>query len=196
VSSGATIASATGQKVGPGVLVLVVGPSGAGKDTLLGVAQQMLASDSSVMFPRRSVTREASAFENNETVTPADFDQAVGKGAYALWWRAHDQGYGIPAAIDDEMRLGKVIVINVSRTIIAQARLKYERATVVLITAPADVLAERLAGRKRDSDGDLGKRLQRASLEMEDADLVISNVGTIEDNARELANFITSLRKT
>jgi ribose 1,5-bisphosphokinase len=84
----------------------------------------------------------------------------------------------------------------VSRTIIAQARLKYERATVVLITAPADVLAERLAGRKRDSDGDLGKRLQRASLEMEDADLVISNVGTIEDNARELANFITSLRKT
>jgi ribose 1,5-bisphosphokinase len=196
VSSGATIASATGQKVGPGVLVLVVGPSGAGKDTLLGVAQQMLASDSSVMFPRRSVTREASAFENNETVTPADFDRAVDKGAYALWWRAHEQGYGISRTIDDEIRLGRVIVINVSRTIIGEARQKYQRTAVVLITAPADVLAERLAGRKRDSDGDLGKRLQRASLEMEDADLVISNVGAIEDNARELANFITSLRKT
>jgi ribose 1,5-bisphosphokinase len=194
VSSGATIASATGQKIGPGALVLVVGPSGAGKDTLLGAAQRLLASDSGVVFPRRSVTREASAFENNETVTPADFDQAVDRGAYALWWRAHDQGYGISRAIDDEIRLGRVIVINVSRTIIAQARQKYQRTAVVLITAPAEVLAERLAGRKRDSDGDLGKRLQRAALEMQDADLVISNVGAVEDNARDLANFITSLR--
>jgi ribose 1,5-bisphosphokinase len=195
VSGGATIASATGQKIGPGALVLVVGPSGAGKDTLLGAAQQMLASEPAVMFPRRTVTREASAFENNETVTPIDFDRAVDGGAYALWWRAHDQGYGISRAIDHEIGLGRVIVINVSRTIIAQARQKYQRAAVVLITAPADVLAARLAGRKRDSDGDLDKRLQRASLEMEDADLVISNVGSVEDNARKLADFIVSLRK-
>jgi ribose 1,5-bisphosphokinase len=183
-------------KIGPGALVLVVGPSGAGKDTLLGVAQAMLASDAVVMFPRRIVTRAASAFENNETVTPADFDRAVEQGAYALWWRAHDQGYGIARAIDDEIRLGRTIVINVSRTIIAQARQTYQRAVVVLITAPADVLAERLAARKRDSDGDLGKRLQRAAMETEEADLVISNVGAIEDNARTLANYIGSLRAT
>jgi ribose 1,5-bisphosphokinase len=188
------MAGSTRQKVGPGALVLVVGPSGAGKDTLLGAAQAMLASDSTVMFPRRSVTREASAFENNESVTPADFDRAVDKGAYALWWRAHDQGYGISRAIDDEIRLGRVIVVNVSRSIIAQARQAYQRASVVLITAPAEVLAARLAGRKRDSDGDLGKRLQRASLEMEDAEFVISNVGTIEDNARKLAEFIAGLK--
>jgi ribose 1,5-bisphosphokinase len=194
VSGAATIASADDRKIGPGALVLVVGPSGAGKDTLLGAAQEMLAADSVVMFPRRSVTREASAFENNEAVTPAEFARAVENGAYALWWRAHDQGYGISRAIDDEIRLGRTIVINVSRTIIAEARRKYQRACVVLITAPAEVLAERLAVRKRDSDGDLGKRLQRAALETDDADLVISNVGTIEENARKLAQFITSLR--
>lgn len=182
-----------GQKIGPGALVLVVGPSGAGKDTLLGAAQQMLASDSVVMFPRRTVTRQASAFENNEAITPADFDRAVENGAYALWWRAHGQGYGISRAIDDEIRLGRTVVINVSRTILAEARRKYQRACVVLITAPAKVLAERLAARKRDSDGDLGKRLQRAALETDDADLVISNVGTIEDNARKLAQFIGAL---
>jgi ribose 1,5-bisphosphokinase len=193
VSGGATIAS-DGRKIGPGALVLVVGPSGAGKDTLLAAAQQLLAQESAVIFPRRIVTREASAFENNETVTPADFDRAANSGAYALWWRAHDQGYGISRAIDDEIGRGRMIVVNVSRTIIGQARQKYQRAAVVLITAPADVLAERLAGRKRDSDGDLGKRLQRAALETEDADLVISNVGAVEDNARKLADFVDSLR--
>ena len=194
MSGGATIAGPTGQQVGPGALVLVVGPSGAGKDTLLAAAQQMLASESRVMFPRRTVTREASAFENNETVTPADFDRAADEGAYALWWRAHDQSYGISRMIDDEIALGRVIVVNVSRTVIAEARQKYQRAAVVLITAPPDVLAERLAGRRRDSDGDLGKRLQRASLEMQDADVVISNVGAIQDSARKLAEFISSLR--
>ena len=196
MSEAETIAGLHDQKIGPGALVLVVGPSGAGKDTLLGAAQDMLASDSVVMFPRRTVTREASAFENNEAVTPADFERAVDKGAYALWWRAHDQGYGISRTIDDEIGLGRTVVVNVSRTIIAEARRKYQRAVVVLITAPAEVLAERLAARKRDSDGDLGKRLQRAAMETEDADLVISNVGTIEDNARKLAQFIAGLRQS
>ena len=65
----------------------------------------------------------------------------------------------------------------------------------MLITAPAEVLAERLSARGRATDGDLGGRLQRASLDTDGApDLVISNVGAIEDNARTLAEFIASLR--
>jgi ribose 1,5-bisphosphokinase len=181
-------------QIGPGALVLVVGPSGAGKDTLLGAAQALLASDSRIVFPRRAVTREASSFENNEAVTHADFDRAVASGAYALWWRAHEHGYGVARAIDDEIGKGHVIVVNVSRTIIADARQKYQRAVVVLITAPAEVLAQRLAARGRASDGNLGERLQRASMETDGApDLVISNVGAIDDNARKLADFIARL---
>jgi ribose 1,5-bisphosphokinase len=194
VTDEATIASPLARKIGPGALVLVVGPSGAGKDTLLGAAQAMLASDSRVVFPRRAVTREASAFENNEAVTRAEFDRAVASGAYALWWRAHEQGYGVARRIDDEIGKGHVVVVNVSRTIIAEARQKYQRPVVVLITAPAEVLAQRLAARGRASDGNLGERLQRAALETDGVpDLVISNVGTVEDNARTLAEFIAGL---
>jgi ribose 1,5-bisphosphokinase len=189
------MASTPARKIGPGALVLVVGPSGAGKDTLLGAVQKTLACDTDVVFPRRAVTREASAFENNEAVTRAEFDRAVAAGAYALWWRAHEHGYGVARAIDDEIGKGHVIVVNVSRTIIGEARQKYQRPFVVLITAPADVLAQRLSARGRASDGDLGERLQRAALETDGApDLVISNVGTVEDNARKLAEFISSLR--
>jgi ribose 1,5-bisphosphokinase len=194
VSGGATIASPLARKIGPGALVLVVGPSGAGKDTLLGVAQKLLAGDGRIVFPRRAVTRESSVFESNEMVAPAEFDRAVATGRYALWWRAHDQGYGIARTIDDEIAAGRVVVVNASRTIIAEARRKYQTAAVVLITAPADVLAERLAARGRDSDGDLGGRLKRASLGTEgEVELAISNVGAIEDNARKLAAFIAGL---
>ncbi len=149
-----------------------------------------------MLFPRRAVTREPSAFENNEAVTPADFDRGVAAGAYALWWRAHEHGYGIARTIDDEIGRGHVVVVNASRTIIDAARQTYQRLAVVLITAPADVLAERLAARRRDSDGNLGGRLQRASLATEgEPDLVISNVGAVEDGAGKLAAFIAGLKR-
>jgi ribose 1,5-bisphosphokinase len=194
VSREPTIAGKDARKIGPGALVLVVGPSGAGKDALLGAAQQMLAGDGRVVFPRRAVTRDASAFENNHSVTRAEFDAAIASGAYALWWRAHEHGYGVALTVDDEIRKERVAVVNASRTIIGDARQKYQRLSVVLITAPAGVLAERLSARGRASDGDLGGRLQRASLETNGApDLVISNVGAVEEGARKLAEFIAGL---
>jgi ribose 1,5-bisphosphokinase len=154
----------------------------------------MLAAESGLLFPRRAVTRNASAFENNEVVTRDEFNQAVASGAYALWWRAHENGYGIARTIDDAIDKGHLVIVNASRTIIAEARRTYPRLAVVLITAPAGVLAQRLAGRGRASDGDIGDRLQRAALDTDGADLVISNVGTIGDNARKLADFIVGLK--
>lgn len=190
------MAGAPADKIGPGALVLVVGPSGAGKDTLLGAAQKMLGGNGSIVFPRRAVTRASSAFENNEAITREDFDRAVAAGAYALWWRAHDHGYGITRAIDEEIGAGRIVVVNVSRTVIGDARQRYQRVAVVLITAPADVLAARLAARGRESDSDLGGRLQRASLGTEiEPDLMICNVGAVEDGALQLANFILGLKK-
>jgi ribose 1,5-bisphosphokinase len=195
VSEAATPANAA-RRIGPGALVLVVGPSGAGKDTLLGAAQRLLAADKRIVFARRAVTREASASEDNEMVTPAEFESAVAEGRYALWWRAHDQGYGIARAIDDEIGAGRVVVVNVSRTIIGDARLRYQNATVVLITAPAEMLVERLAARGRSSDGDVGERLQRASLGTGGkVELTISNVGAIEDGAKTLAAFLKGLAR-
>jgi len=131
--------------IGPGRLVLVVGPSGAGKDTLLKGAREACRDDASIIFPRRVITRPSSPSEDNDTVTAADFNQAAADGAFALWWDAHGNGYGIPSSIDDDIRSGRTVVCNVSRTIIRAASLRYSQAAVVLVTAPAKVLKERLA---------------------------------------------------
>src|SRR4051794_2539957 len=104
--------------IGPGRLVLVVGPSGAGKDTLLGLAKTACAGDDDIVFPRRVVTREASLFEDNKQMHPDQFRQALADGRFAVHWQAPGHCYAVPAGIDDEIRAGRTAVVNVSRTVI------------------------------------------------------------------------------
>jgi ribose 1,5-bisphosphokinase len=181
--------------IGPGRLVLVVGPSGAGKDTLIAVAKRHCADDARVKFPRRVVTRPSSEFEDNLAMTSAEFDAAEGQRAFALHWRAHDHAYGVPRQIDNDIRAGKTVVVNVSRSIIADARKRYDNVTVVLITAPAEIMAQRVAARKRASDTSVEERVQRASLpESAAPDILISNIGSAEDHGRELAKLVAGER--
>ncbi|BAM88354.1 ATP-binding component, PhnN protein [Bradyrhizobium oligotrophicum S58] len=185
-------ASVSGSvKLGPGRLVLVVGPSGAGKDTLLNVARRDCADDDRVVFPRRVVTREASAFEDNLEMSTVGFREALEAGQFALYWDAHGHGYGVPRAIKDDILAGRTVVVNVSRTVIPAARRDYAHVIVVAITAPADVLAERLGKRHRPSDGDIGERLHRAvSEDAVAADVTIVNVGDPEPHGHRLADVI------
>ena len=177
--------------IGPGRLILVVGPSGAGKDTLLGLARAACADDSSIVFPRRVVTREASSFEDNEQMSLDAFQQARSQGDFAVHWEAHGHCYALSRAIDDDIRARRTVVANVSRTVIEALRRAYADVVVILITAPAEVLAERLAARARSSDGRLADRLGRAVDDAATApDVVITNVGSVEQHARELVRVI------
>ena len=177
--------------IGPGRLVLVVGPSGAGKDTLLGLAKAACADTSNIVFPRRIITREASASEENEEVGPGTFQEALARGKYAMHWEAHGHCYALSRAIDDDIRAGRTIVANVSRTVIGAMRRAYVNVTVVSITAPPDVLAARIAMRARGSDGRLESRLHRTVEDTAAApDVTIVNTGCAEYHARQLVRAI------
>jgi ribose 1,5-bisphosphokinase len=183
--------------IGPGRLVLVVGPSGAGKDTLIRGAKAAKSDDPSVVFPRRVVTRPPSETEHHETVDATAFQRAVAAGALALWWQAHGNDYGIPSSIDDDIRLGRTVVCNVSRTIIDRARQRYGFVTVVTVTAPEKALHARLASRKRSGDGDIARRIER-SAEVDRlfrADVVIRNVGRPDAGIRRLLRVIRSVSR-
>ena len=141
------------------MLVLVVGPSGAGKDTLLDRARVALADEPRVRFVRREITRPASAGgEAHTEVTPDQF--ADRRASYALSWQAHGLGYGIPGDIAEDLAAGRVVVANISRAVIAEAAAKFP-VCVLEITAPPAVLAERLAMRGRESADDIAARLAR-----------------------------------
>jgi ribose 1,5-bisphosphokinase len=181
--------------IGPGRLVLVVGPSGAGKDTLLGLAKAACAEDGNVIFARRVITRPSSASEDNEEVSAEAFREAAERGDYAMHWEAHGHCYALPRAVDDDLRAGATVLANVSRTVIAAARRTYANVVVIQITAPPNVLAERLAMRGRTSDGRIEHRLGRTVDETTTApDFTIVNVGTADYHARQLARIIRGSR--
>jgi ribose 1,5-bisphosphokinase len=141
------------KTVETGMLVLVVGPSGAGKDTLLNAAKDVFGNDPRVHFVRRVITRPADPDgENHEPVTEAEFADRD----FALSWSAHGLSYGI-ADVDT----APVVVANVSRGVIATAAAQYP-VRVIEVTASPEILATRLAARGRETAADVALRLGRA----------------------------------
>jgi ribose 1,5-bisphosphokinase len=59
------------------------------------------------------------------------------------------------------LEAGRSVVVNVSRTVIADAGMRFPHVQVVEVTAPDAVLHRRLAARGRGSDGDLESRRKR-----------------------------------
>ena len=191
-----TPAGAPAVAMARGWLVLVVGPSGAGKDTLLMQARAACADDGTVCFVRRGVTREASEAEDHASLSEAEFEKALAGGAFSFWWEAHGLKYGIPSSIEADLAAGLTVVCNVSRNIVADLRERYPQCCVVLITAPEDVRRARLAARERASDGDPAKRAKHAAPGVEELRpaLVIDNTGTIEDGTAALLAFLREPR--
>jgi ribose 1,5-bisphosphokinase len=179
-----------------GVLVLVVGPSGAGKDTLLNAARAACGDDGGICFVRRGVTRAVSPDEDHASFSEIEFVKALADGAFSFWWEAHGLKYGVPVSIEADLAAGLTVVCNVSRNIVAGLRERYPQCCVVLITAPEEVRRARVAARERASDGDPVKRAKRAAPGIEELRpaLVIDNTGTVEEGTAALLRFLRQPR--
>jgi ribose 1,5-bisphosphokinase len=177
-----------------GLFVAVVGPSGAGKDALIrGLAARMSEADG-FHCPRRVVTRRADPFEDHETLDESAFLAARSRGRFALSWAAHGLYYGVPNEVDARLAEGAVVVCNLSRSVVAQARRRYENSFVVLVTARPETLAARLAARGRESAEGRRERFDRAFAE-ETAiapDAVVDNDGALDDAVARFCDLVVA----
>jgi ribose 1,5-bisphosphokinase len=156
-----------------GRLFIVVGPSGAGKDTLIAGAKMMRPD---LHWARRVITRaEVAGGEPFEGVTLAEFDQRREAGEFALHWQAHGLSYGVPRTEIAPRDQGRDVLINGSRGALAAALAAFPDMIVLRISAPSHILAERLAARGRESKADIMARLARASYELE-ADIPVIDI--------------------
>lgn len=147
-----------------GRLTLVVGPSGVGKDSLMGAAQQALDGDPTIVFPRRMITRAPDlGGEDYIAIDEVSFDVMRRNGEFALYWLAHGLHYGVPIAIEADLQAGRQVVVNVSRAIITEARRAYPGLQVVAVTAPPALLRQRLEARGRENPAEIAQRLARAA---------------------------------
>jgi ribose 1,5-bisphosphokinase len=174
-----------------------MGPSGAGKDSILGFARAHLDRDDRLAFAHRYITRPSTAGnENHIALSRPEFELRQGAGLFAFDWQAHDTSYGIGIEVQAWRRAGLTVVMNGSRKHFCG--LPPDPSVVpVVITAPAEVLIERLAGRGRENDHEIRARVRREALIPSDpSTIVIDNSGSLEVAGRRFLDAVRSLAYT
>ncbi len=80
-------------------LIYLMGPSGAGKDSLLAALRA--DADRAPLVAHRYITRPADAgCENHIALSEPEFLRRRAKGLFALDWQAHQQHYAFGIEVD------------------------------------------------------------------------------------------------
>lgn len=146
-----------------GALILVAGPSGSGKDTLIAAAQEAMQADPRFVFARRIITRTNTVGELHIPVSADQFAERKRAGEFFLDWDAHGLSYALPASLLDDLAGARSVIANVSRRVVEQARSAWANTHVVSVTVKPDVLRHRLSARGRETPDEIEARVRRAS---------------------------------
>jgi len=179
-----------------GILFLIVGNSGSGKDSIIsGIINKYPSNLKQLHAPKRYITRPPSKFEENISITPENFREMEMNGKFSLKWNIYELNYGIPIEIENFLKKGHPVIINVSRTIVKQAREKYKNIRVIFISVPFKITLQRIKDRKRESDDLLKKRIERArkNQKFAEADFIIDNSGNLTDAINQFFTYLIKI---
>lgn len=173
-------------------LIYVIGPSGAGKDSVLHRLSETWVDMPPAHWARRTVTRAAQAGgEANECVSSAEFEQLRQAGAFAMDWQANGLCYGIRRPELAPLSTGHCVFVNGSRAYLPQVLRHWPQATVVQITARTELLLQRLRARNRESVQAISDRLARGvDLELPPNAICIINEGPMADAVEMLSSAL------
>ncbi|MBC2772541.1 phosphonate metabolism protein/1,5-bisphosphokinase (PRPP-forming) PhnN [Rhizobium sp. AQ_MP] len=197
MTQAATGVAPEGDPPARGAVIAVVGPSGVGKDSLMDFARKRFSGLTDIHFVRRMITRPKDSIgEDHEPVTAETFETLARSGAFAVHWKAHGLGYGIPASVHDDLAAGHIVIVNGSRSALDAFRTAFPRLLVINVTAHPEVLAKRLSARGRETAADIEARLARATDPLpEDMHVVtIDNSGDLAVAGRRLVDIVEGLR--
>ena len=145
-------------------LIYIVGPSGAGKDTVIQLARDRCPRDAPITFAHRYITRPPTASgENHVYLNDNEFDRRCAHGCFAMNWSANGHRYGIGVEIDAWLEQGLEVVVSGSREYLPVVRARYPKLRVVAVVATQEKLEDRLKRRGRENAEAVSNRLTRAA---------------------------------
>lgn len=142
-------------------LLVIVGPSGAGKDSVMASWRERLRGGMPVHFAQRAITRATEGNEAHEAISVTQFERAVAGGEFATWWSANGLQYAVRWRELRPLQASRWVVINGSRAHLAALRLQAPRLRSIEITADARTRERRLRARGRENGRAVVDRLRR-----------------------------------
>lgn len=167
-------------------IVLIVGASGVGKDTLL----QNIKGEIKANFVKRYITRKPDTNEKNFYVDKEAFGILKDDDFFISTWKAHENIYGISK---NQIKKG-LNIISISRGAIKDFEDRYDDVTTIEIILPRKVLYKRLKSRGREDEEAIQKRLDRSYDKIDAENLIqFTNDKPIKKSSKDFATLLINL---
>ena len=172
-----------------GVLFLIVGNSGSGKDAVMDYAAKKVKD---LFVAKRSITRPSGIGEEYNSILEEEFNEKD----YFLSWKSYNKYYGVGFEVLQGLKKGSNYLVNVSRQVLNNIKSKWNNTFIVEFRIPLDLTRKRLEERGRENSEEIKERLNRAlNAPVVNSDLIIDTSNPdVSIAGRELIKFVE--RKT
>ena len=190
------------KKKEKGLLVIISGPSGVGKSTIVArlfkICPELKLSTSATTRPKRPFEKDK---EDYHFLSEEEFFKREKNGEFIEWAKVHAYYYGTPRGyIEKELEKGNTVVLEVDvqgastiKELALRGKLKTASQVFVFLIPPSvDILAFRLKKRKTEKIEEQNYRLRSAIAElqvMEKYDYIVVN-DRVESAAEKIKAII------
>lgn len=180
-----------------GILFVITGPSGAGKDSVIEVVRQSGQTFGTITTTTsREIRKGEAEGQPYHFIRRTDFQQKIDTNQMVEWAEVYGNLYGsTKQEVERALQSGEVIIVKVDPQGARTFKKIYPEAVTIFIMPPSfEYLEKRLINRATDSPEVIQKRLELAKKELQnllDWDfLVVNEEGKLEDAAREVMDII------
>ena len=154
-----------------GKVIVIPGPSGVGKSTIVRDVLKCCDADFSVSATTRKARPGEADGRDYIFVDRAGFEAMIARGELLEWAEVFGELYGTPAGpVEEAVEAGRTVLLDVDVQGGLQVRERVPGATMILVVPPDDeALAERLAERGSEGAQALRQRLAQARAEIDAA---------------------------
>lgn len=177
-----------------GRLIIVSGPSGAGKGTLVReVLRRVPQLSVSVSATTRAPRPDESEGRHYFFLSGDEFQERIDSGGFLEWAEVHGNRYGTPAGpVEAELERGRSVILEIDVQGARQVMAKRPDTHLIFVTAPTvEDLRARMALRGGETEEEIGHRLVRAKEELALADQYEHVV--VNDDVSRAANELETI---